>query len=62
MVEKYLEPQRAQRSEVSATFKFMSEKAQKLQRRTRMTRIFTDTANPQASAFHHFCSSLKNPR
>ena len=27
---------------------------------TQIGRIFTDTANPRASAFHHVCSSLKN--
>jgi hypothetical protein len=30
-------------------------------RMTRIGRIFTDIAYPRASAFHHVCSSLKNP-
>jgi len=30
-------------------------------RMTRIGRISTDTANPQAPAFHHVCSSRKNP-
>jgi hypothetical protein len=71
MVEKYPEPQKAQRtqsSEVSATFAFRSGKAPKPQLRTRMTRIrqiFTDTINPCASVssvksvFHHSFSGMK---
>ena len=58
MVEKYPEPQRVQSS---ATFKFWSGKAQKLQSRTQMTRIFKDPRASVQSVFHHLCSSLKNP-
>ncbi len=71
MVEKYPEPQKAQRtqsSEVSAIFAFRSGKAPKPQLRTRMIRIrriFTDTANPCASVssvqsvFYYSFSGMK---
>jgi len=52
MVEKYPEPQRVQSS---ATFKFWSGKAQKLQSRIQMTRIFKD---PRASVQFVFHSPL----